>query len=207
MGENRVVINPHPVTISLARRGGLSLSDFGVIWFFWSIACDGSIASNAGWWSKKCRGGWGNTPRPGFTCIFWGIGRANSPGRKPPRSFALPGIRCAMRWNIWLPGGWSIAFAGRERERGGVQQGEVELCMLRLRLRLHSGPPWAVASAKPYRTRAKRARRSADRQLDEDDFAIWRSLAPPDRQALSVQRVPPIVDRDDFRLRKMMGIM
>jgi transposase len=40
--------------------------------------------------------------------MFWGIGRANSPGRKPPKNFALPGIRCMTRWRIWSPGGWSI---------------------------------------------------------------------------------------------------
>jgi hypothetical protein len=38
-------------------------------------------------------------------------------------------------------------------------------------------------------------------------FTVWRLLAAPNRQALSVQRVPAIVDRDYFKLRKMMGIM
>jgi transposase len=54
--------------------------------------------------------GMGNAPRPRFTCISWGIGRANFPGRKAPKSFALPGIRSTTRWSIWSPGGWSIAF-------------------------------------------------------------------------------------------------
>jgi transposase len=38
---------PAPVTTSLPRRG-LSSSDSGAIWFFWSTACDGPTASNAG---------------------------------------------------------------------------------------------------------------------------------------------------------------
>src|SRR5580700_2993006 len=37
-------------------------------------------------------------------------------------------------------------------------------------------------------------------RLDEDDLAIGRSLAPTDRQALSVKGVPPVVDRDYFEL-------
>jgi hypothetical protein len=48
---------------------------------------------------------------------------------------------------------------------------------------------------------------SAAFQSDEDDFAVGRSLAPLDRQALTVEGVPAIVDRYDFVLPKMMGIM
>lgn len=44
-------------------------------------------------------------------------------------------------------------------------------------------------------------------QPDENDFAVGRSLAPMDWQALAVEGVPAIVDRYDFELRKMMGIM
>jgi hypothetical protein len=44
-------------------------------------------------------------------------------------------------------------------------------------------------------------------QLDENDFAVGRFLASMDRQALAVEGVPAIVDRYDFELRKMMGIM
>jgi hypothetical protein len=46
---------------------------------------------------------------------------------------------------------------------------------------------------------------SAAFQLDENDFAAGRLLAPMDWQALAVEGVP--VDRYDFGLRKMMGIM
>src|SRR5271165_240896 len=83
----RAVIDPRLATTSLPCRDGLSSSASGAIWFFWSIACDGSTASNAGWWSKKCRGAWGNTLRPRFTCIFWGIGRANSPWKETAEEF------------------------------------------------------------------------------------------------------------------------
>jgi hypothetical protein len=48
---------------------------------------------------------------------------------------------------------------------------------------------------------------SAAFQLDENDFAAGRFLAPMDWQALAVEGVPAIVDRYDFGLRKMMGIM
>jgi hypothetical protein len=48
---------------------------------------------------------------------------------------------------------------------------------------------------------------SAAFQLDEDDFATGKSLAPMDPQAPSVEGVPAIVDRYDFGLPKMMGIM
>jgi hypothetical protein len=37
---------------------------------------------------------------------------------------------------------------------------------------------------------------SATFQLDDDVFAVWKFLALPNRQTLSVQRVPTIVDRD-----------
>src|SRR5262249_34785334 len=42
----RAVISPRLATTSLARRGGLSSSASGAIWFFWSIACDGSTDVN-----------------------------------------------------------------------------------------------------------------------------------------------------------------
>ena len=42
---------------------------------------------------------------------------------------------------------------------------------------------------------------------DENDIAAGRFLAPMDWQALAVEGVPAIVDRYDFGLRKMMGIM
>jgi len=48
---------------------------------------------------------------------------------------------------------------------------------------------------------------SAALQPDENDFAAGRFLAPMDWQALAVEGVPAIVDRYDFGLRKMMGIM
>ena len=48
---------------------------------------------------------------------------------------------------------------------------------------------------------------SAAFQPDENDFAAGRFLAPMDWQALAVEGVPAIVDRYDFGLRKMMGIM
>lgn len=48
---------------------------------------------------------------------------------------------------------------------------------------------------------------SAAFQLDEDDLAEAKLLAPIDRQALSVEGVPAIVDRYDFGFGKMMGIM
>jgi hypothetical protein len=48
---------------------------------------------------------------------------------------------------------------------------------------------------------------SAVLRLDEDDFAIGKSLASPDWQALSVEWVPAVVDRDYFELLKTMGIM
>jgi len=105
----RAVINPRPATTSLPRREGLSSSASGATWFFWSIACDGSTASNAGCWSKKCRGAWGNTPRPRFTCISWGIGRGNFPGRKPPQNFALPwdkvhdAVEYLVNWRLEHP--------------------------------------------------------------------------------------------------------
>lgn len=54
--------------------------------------------------------------------------------------------------------------------------------------------------------RGQRAGRAAF-QLDENDFAVGRFLASMDRQALAVEGVPAIVDRYDFGLRKMMGIM
>ena len=41
----------------------------------------------------------------------------------------------------------------------------------------------------------------------EDDLAIGKSLAPLHSQALSVERVPTIIDGNDFNLPKMMGIM
>jgi hypothetical protein len=44
-------------------------------------------------------------------------------------------------------------------------------------------------------------------QLNEDLFAARKFLTPPNRQVLSVQRVPTIVDRDDFKLLQTMGIM
>ena len=44
-------------------------------------------------------------------------------------------------------------------------------------------------------------------QLDEDDLAAGRFLAPVDRQALSEEGVPAVVDRYDFGFGKMMGIM
>src|ERR1035441_5114852 len=44
-------------------------------------------------------------------------------------------------------------------------------------------------------------------QLDEDDLAIGKSLAPLHSQALSVEGVPTIIDGNDFNLPKMMGIM
>src|SRR6266568_5176161 len=50
-------------------------------------------------------------------------------------------------------------------------------------------------------------RAGAALHLDEDDFAVGKFLASMDRQALSVEGVPAIVDRYDFGLRKMMGIM
>ena len=54
--------------------------------------------------------------------------------------------------------------------------------------------------------RRQRAGRAAF-QPDEDDLAIWKFLASVDRQALSVEGVPTVVDRYDFKFRKMMGIM
>src|SRR5580658_9250089 len=48
---------------------------------------------------------------------------------------------------------------------------------------------------------------SAVFQLNEDDVAIWKFLPPTDWQALPVKRVPAVVNRDYFELRKMMGIM
>lgn len=48
---------------------------------------------------------------------------------------------------------------------------------------------------------------SAAFQLDEDDFARGKFLASMDRQALAVEGVPAVVNRYDFSLRKMMGIM
>ena len=48
---------------------------------------------------------------------------------------------------------------------------------------------------------------SAAFQLDENDFAAGGFLASMDWQALAVEGVPAIVDRYDFGLRKMMGIM
>src|SRR5271166_3161010 len=59
-----------------------------------------------------------------------------------------------------------VVLAGRQRGRDGMQQGKVELCERRLRLSFHSGPPWAVvASAKPYRTSDRMARRRAERAI------------------------------------------
>src|ERR1700690_4629147 len=58
-----------------------------------------------------------------------------------------------------------LVLAGRERQGGRVQQGKVELGEWRFRLRLHCGPPWAVASAKAYGIPGTRARRSASRAV------------------------------------------
>ena len=67
---------------------------------------------NAASSSKKCRGAMASTLTKAYM-LFWRAGRANSPGRKPPKSFALPGTRSSTRWSIWSPGGWSIASWGR----------------------------------------------------------------------------------------------
>lgn len=44
-------------------------------------------------------------------------------------------------------------------------------------------------------------------QLDKDDIAIGKSLAPLHSHALSVEGVPAIIDCYDFNFPKMMGIM
>ena len=44
-------------------------------------------------------------------------------------------------------------------------------------------------------------------RLNEDDVAIRKSLTPADWQALSVERMKTVEDRDYFELREMMGIM
>lgn len=54
--------------------------------------------------------------------------------------------------------------------------------------------------------RGQRAGRAAF-QLEENDFSAGRFLAPIDWQALAVEGVPSIVDRYDFGLPEMMGIM
>lgn len=54
--------------------------------------------------------------------------------------------------------------------------------------------------------RGQRASRAAF-QLEENDFAAVRFLASMDWQALAVEGVPSVVDRYDFGLPEMMGIM
>lgn len=54
--------------------------------------------------------------------------------------------------------------------------------------------------------RGQRASRAAFQQ-EENDFAASRFLAPMDWQAPAAKGVPTIVDRYDFGLPKMMGIM
>jgi hypothetical protein len=60
---------------------------------------------------------------------FLGIGRASCPGRKPPKSFALPGIRCTMRWPTWSPGGWNTGAWNFGSSKGsrtvGIPSGRV----------------------------------------------------------------------------------
>src|SRR5271157_2012905 len=72
--------------------------------------------------------GVGNTPRPRSTCISWGIGRANSPGRKRPKNFASwDKVHDAVAYLVG--GGWSIGSWGRFAPLGWMrficQRGEI----------------------------------------------------------------------------------
>jgi hypothetical protein len=72
----RVVINPRPATTSLPRRGGLSSSDPGAIWPFY--CCMRRVHCRQCGVVGRRGAAWGSTPAKRFTCIVWGIGRANS---------------------------------------------------------------------------------------------------------------------------------
>lgn len=114
----RAVIKPRPATISLAHRAGLSSSDSGAIWSFWFIACGGSIARGAASWSKRSPGAWANIPRPRFPCAFWGMGRANSPGRKPPRSYRTSWDKVRDAEAYLVARGWEHRVPGPIRAIG-----------------------------------------------------------------------------------------